>query len=38
MTKVDELAKRVAIEPLAVLAPIAVTEENAAEMLRKILE
>ena len=38
MTKVDELAKRVAIEPLAVLAPIAVTEEKAAEMLRKILE
>ena len=38
VTKVDELAKRVAIEPLAVLAPIAVTEENAAEMLIKILE
>ncbi len=35
-TKLDELAKRVAAEPLAALSPVAITEENAMEMLKKI--
>lgn len=38
VTKIDELAKRVAAEPLAVLSPVTVTEKNAEEMLIKIFE
>lgn len=38
VTKVDELAERVVVEPLAALSPVNITKEIAMEMLKKIFE
>ncbi len=38
VTKVDGLAERVAVEPLAALSPVNITKEIAMEMLKKIFE